>query len=116
MTAAIPGQLSLAPDLAPDVPMSGRDSRGRFLKGNQHASTGGRARAERLTADERRAIARAGFRALVDQRFAGDGNAAREYIGKLGAWAVERAAYAGTILYNPEAYPHPGAMPAGERR
>jgi hypothetical protein len=93
--------------------MTGRDDRGRFVRGNQYASTGGKARAATLTAEQRKAIARAGFRALVDQRFAGDGNAAREYLTKVGQWAIEHTAYAGTSIYN-GIFEHPGPMPGGE--
>ena len=51
--------------------MNGRDTLGRFTRGNEHASAGGRARAERLTPERRRQIARAGFDALAVLYFDG---------------------------------------------
>jgi hypothetical protein len=51
--------------------MNGHDDKGRFTPGNPYASTGGRRRAETLTPERRRAIAKAGFAALCAQRFGG---------------------------------------------
>lgn len=50
--------------------MTGRDSRGRFTSGNPDASTGGKARAARLTPERRRAIAAAGWAAIHAERAA----------------------------------------------
>lgn len=88
--------------------MNGRDTSGRFTPGNGYASSGGRRRAEVLTAARRAAIARAGWQAVVVQRFGGD--AAASWFGRLGAWAAERAAFGGSVIYNP-VWEHPGPMP-----
>ncbi len=60
--------------------MTGRDTAGRFLPGNGYAAIGGRVRADRLTPDRRREIARAGFAAMVARRFGGDVTAAARAI------------------------------------
>jgi hypothetical protein len=51
--------------------MTDRDERGRFLAGNRLASAGGKARAEKLTPEQRHAIAKAGFAALATKYFDG---------------------------------------------
>ena len=56
--------------------MTGKDDFGRFTSGNGYASVGGRVRAERLTPERRREIARSGWLALVDRRYDGDASAA----------------------------------------
>lgn len=91
--------------------MNGRDDRGRFARGNAEASAGGQARAARLAPERRREIARAGWLAVVAKRFGGDAEAAGAYLGKLGAWTVDRAAYGGSAIAKPDAYPHPRPMP-----
>ena len=69
--------------------MADRGKFGRFGPGNSFGSAGGRARAERLTPEQRREIGRAGWRGLVDKRFGGDEDAAREWFAALGAWASQ---------------------------
>lgn len=81
--------------------MTDRNQRGRFLPGNTTAQRGGQARAAALPPERRQEIARAGWRALVERRFAGDHQAAAEYVGALGAWAAEKVAYAGSPIYQP---------------
>jgi hypothetical protein len=56
------------------------DELGRFVSGNKVARTGRHARAARLTPDRRKEIARAGWDALVQQRFDGDEEAARHWL------------------------------------
>jgi hypothetical protein len=51
--------------------MTGHDDHGRFTAGNPFASSGGRARAETLTPERRREIAKVGFAALAEQMFYG---------------------------------------------
>jgi hypothetical protein len=70
--------------------MSERTPAGRFAPGNTTASQGGQARAARLSATRRQAIARLGWQALVERHFDGDTARAADYIGRLGAWAAER--------------------------
>lgn len=43
-----------------------------FTPGNKHASTGGHARAAKLSADRRAEIARSGFDATTQKHFSGD--------------------------------------------
>ena len=86
-----------------------RDERGRFTEGNAYASMGGRVRAERLTPARRQAIARAGWQGLVEHRFHGDEAAAAAWLGALGAWAVERAAFGGSVIFQP-VYEYPGGL------
>lgn len=81
--------------------LTDRNRLGRFLPGNSTAQRGGQARAAALPPERRQAIARAGWQALVEQRFAGDHQAAAEYIGRLGAWAAEQTAYADSPIYQP---------------
>lgn len=88
--------------------MSDRDALGRFLPGNVTASTGGKLRAERLSPERRQAIARAGWRGLVNRRFGGDARAAGEWLGALGAWAAD-APYRDRF----PVFEHPGPCPAG---
>ncbi|MEZ4864136.1 MAG: hypothetical protein R3C14_22680 [Caldilineaceae bacterium] len=85
-----------------------RDGRGRFTKGNQVSAAGGQARAKALTPKQRKAISRKGWRAMVRKHFAGDDQAARAWLGALGAWAYDQAAGAGNGIIAP-AYSHPGA-------
>lgn len=56
--------------------MTGKDTQGRFTSGNGYASVGGRVRAERLTPERRREIARSGWQARVDRYYHGDTTAA----------------------------------------
>jgi general stress protein YciG len=65
--------------------MTGRDDRGRFARGNAEARRGGQARAQALTPERRREIARAGWLAVVTKRFGGDAEAAAAYLDSLGA-------------------------------
>lgn len=90
--------------------MTGRDAHGRFTPGNPYASKGGKARAERLTSEQRKEIARKGFYGLVAQRFNDDRDAACSWLGKLGAWASD-APYRDSFPL----FPHPGPCPGGER-
>lgn len=64
--------------------MTGKDTQGRFTEGNGYASIGGRRRAERLTAEQRRAIARAGFAAMVAKCYHGDTRQAARAIARAG--------------------------------
>jgi hypothetical protein len=102
------------------IPQLSRDRlpNGRFAPANTLSIQGGHARAAVLDPDRRREIARsgglAGFRALVDRYFDGDLAAAKAYIAKRGAWAAEHTAYAGTSIYHPFAFPHPGPLPAAK--
>lgn len=95
--------------------MTGKDPHGRFTPGNGYASIGGRRRAEALPAERRAAIARAGWQAVVVHRFGGDADAARRWLGALGAWAAERAAFAGSPIFQ-SVWEHPGPCPRGEVR
>lgn len=81
--------------------LTDRNQRGRFLPGNQTAARGGQARAAKLPPKRRQEIARAGWQAFVERHFAGDEQAAGEYIGQLGAWAAEQVAYADSPIYQP---------------
>ncbi len=60
--------------------MNDRDAAGRFTRGNEHASAGGRARAEKLSPARRREIARAGFAALSVLYFDGSKRAAAAWL------------------------------------
>ena len=88
--------------------MNGRNQAGLFVRGNPWASQGGRARAERLTPQQRRAIARQGFAAFVERRFGGDREAAVSWLGTLGAWASD-APYRDRF----PVFDHPGPCPMG---
>jgi hypothetical protein len=85
-----------------------RDENGRFLPGHRWAARGGQARAEKLTARERKAIARKGFDALVTSRFGGDRKAAKE-------WLVAKGLAALDAHYDPvlRKWEDPGPMPGG---
>lgn len=83
-----------------------RDERGRFLPGNALAKMGGQARARALCPHCRRQISRAGWRGLVEKRFHGDVDRARQWLGKLGAWASD----AGYREIGLGAFQHPGPM------
>jgi hypothetical protein len=85
-----------------------RDENGRFLPGHHWAVKGGQARAEKLSAKERKAIARKGFQALVDSRFGGDREAAVAWLTAKGQWANDQH-------YSPEmqVFRDPGPMPGG---
>ena len=95
--------------------MNGRADRGRFAPGNPYAAQGGRARSERLTPDRRQAIARLGFEAFVARYFDGDRVAAAVWLGRLGAWAADQV-FAGSPIYKPDVYRHPGLLKQGRRR
>lgn len=86
--------------------MNDRDPHGRFTPGNGYASVGGRRRAEALPAERRAAIARAGWQAVVVQRFGGDMDAAKAWFGAVGAWASD-APYRETF----PKFAHPGPCP-----
>ncbi len=70
---------------------------GCFTPHNAQAAAGGRARAAALTPERRQEIARLGGKkgwvALVEKQFGGDVAAAKEFIGRRGAWAADVAAY-----------------------
>jgi hypothetical protein len=93
--------------------MTGRDGCGRFAPGNPWASRGGRVRAAKLSPERRREIARMGWEALVSKRFHGDVEAAKRWLGDLGAWAADQA-YRGTSIYKPDVFRHPGPCPGGD--
>ncbi|MCO6450407.1 MAG: hypothetical protein J5I90_06420 [Caldilineales bacterium] len=84
---------------------NGRDSKGRFTRGNPYAARGGRARAQALSPQRRREIARLGFAALVETRFDGDSDMARGWLGSVGAWAGD--VYRGTPW---QRFQHPGGI------
>jgi hypothetical protein len=86
-----------------------RDENGQFLPGNRWASQGGQARAKKLTAKERTAIARKGFDALVAKRFGGDRDAAVAWLTAKGQWANDQHFH--EYL---QVFPDPGPMPGGE--
>ncbi len=94
------------------TPNTDRNAAGHFLPGNTTAQRGGQARAAKLSPARRQEIARAGWQALVERHFAGDEQAAGEYISRLGAWAAEQTAYAGSPIYQP-VWAHPGPLPGG---
>lgn len=105
--------------MAPDPePLFNRDPRtGRFVAHNLASYQGGRARAERLSPQRRRAIASMGFAAFVAKRFGGDRQAAVRWLGQLGAWAVEEAAYRNCPqIYKPGYWPHPGPCPHSDQK
>lgn len=91
------------------APGYGRKTDGRFDLCNPYCFKGGRARAEKLTPERRREIAKMGFAALVEKRFGGDRLAARLYLGLLGAWASD-APYRDLF----PKFPHPGPVPSLE--
>ncbi len=90
--------------------MPDKDPQGRFTPGNGYASIGGRRRAETVPPARRAAIARAGWQGLVVHRFAGDADAARRWLGALGAWSAERAAFGGSPLFQ-AVWEQPGPCP-----
>ncbi len=61
----------------------------RFQKGNTYASRGGRARAQKLSAEERKEIARAGRQAVVEKIFEGDAEAQRQWWRELSLYNYE---------------------------
>lgn len=69
-----------------------RDSRGRFVRGNSIAATGGHARAQKLSPRRRKAIARQARRRMVERHFAGDDRQQRAYFAELGRYAYEAQA------------------------
>lgn len=71
--------------------MTGKDTLGRFTEGNGYAALGGRRRAEQLTPERRREIARAGWLAFVSKYHAGDVRQA--------ARAVAQAGNPGDVIY-----------------
>lgn len=90
---------------------NGRDRRGRFAAGNIHARAGGIRRAQVLSPERRREIARKGgkaaIRALADRYFGGDIQAARR-------WWVARNLYLQDSQYRAQglgAFPDPGPLP-----
>jgi hypothetical protein len=90
--------------------MSNRDANGRFLPGNEIASAGGKARAEKLPAWRRREIARKGFQAMVDQHFNGDRGKATRWLAATGLHTLDEAARDRDWFYQfPDPGPHPGA-------
>lgn len=84
-----------------------RDRRGRFTKGNQISKRGGQARAKALTPQQRQAISRKGWAALVRKHFDGDEVAAKAWFGQLGAWNYDQQAGAGNG-YIFSVFLHPG--------
>jgi hypothetical protein len=87
---SVPLSEPLVKDLPPQL--CERDARGRFVAGNHASSAGGRARAIKLPARRRRAIARRGYRAMVRKHFGSDGRAQRQYLAQLGTYNYERMA------------------------
>jgi hypothetical protein len=73
------------------------------------SSRGGRARAAKLSADRRRDIARMGWLALVERRFAGDAQAAREWLRAKGLWANDQS-----LPPEIRRFRDPGPMPQGD--
>ncbi|MEZ4714273.1 MAG: hypothetical protein R3A44_44235 [Caldilineaceae bacterium] len=65
-------------------PDPNRSAGGKFAKGNTISSKGGQARAAKLGKRRRRQIAKQGFQALVDKRFNGNRQLAKN-------WVVARA-------------------------
>jgi hypothetical protein len=91
-----------------------RNLKGQFTAGNTFAKRGGKARARSLTKAQRRAIARAGWEAMVEQQFGGDEALAKEWWGRIGKWASDVAAgYAGTHI---QVFHHPGSPEEFRRR
>ncbi len=74
--------------------MAERDEKGRFIKGSAAAfgARGGRARAARLTPEERVELARLGLQAVADRYFGGDVIAAQAWLAVRGGKARGRAA------------------------
>jgi len=66
-----------------------RDSRGRFMTGNQFASIGGKARAARLSPARRKEIAIMGLKGLANKRFGGNIDVARNWLIKTGLAALD---------------------------
>lgn len=91
-----------------EQPKPQRDSYGRFTKGNQIAQRGGYARAAALSPRRRRQIARQGWRGLVTKHFAGDEQAAKTWLGAVGAYHYDQAVRDAWGAVRP-AFPHPGA-------
>lgn len=60
--------------------MKNRDSKGRFAKNNKISSLGGKARAKKLTPEQRSAIARKGFAAFKDKYFDGSTSDAMQWL------------------------------------
>jgi hypothetical protein len=91
-----------------------RDENGRFLPGHHWARRGGQARAKKLTAKERKAIARKGFDALVASRFGGDRDAAVAWLTAKGQWANDQH-YAPQmrVFEDPGPMPENGQAPGG---
>lgn len=73
-----------------------RDERGRFVLGNAMASVGGRARAAKLSPEQRSAIALMGFWGLVNKRFDGNKERALFWLSKVGFWGYDQP-YVGTF-------------------
>ena len=70
--------------------MSGRDNKGRFVRGNDYASAGGKARAEGLEPARRKEIAGMGLQAIADRHCGGDLELAGEWLSALGSSAERR--------------------------
>ena len=70
--------------------MSGRDNKGRFMRGNDYASAGGKARADGLEPARRKEIAGMGPQAIADRHCGGDLELAGEWLSALGSSAVRR--------------------------
>jgi hypothetical protein len=70
--------------------MAERDERGRFVKGGGGGAAGGRARAAKLSAEERSRIAAMGLQAIADRDFEGDVEAAQRWLASQGGQAVAR--------------------------
>ena len=91
---------------------AGRDSKGRFTRGNTYAADGGRARAAKLSKRRRKAIARKARRAMVRKHFGGDDRAQRRYFAQLGTYNYEvmAAVTGGLGLSVRRAAAHPGPI------
>lgn len=61
----------------------------KFTNNNSFASKGGKARAERLSAERRREIARRARAVMVSRHFGGDDLAQRAYFAELGVYNYE---------------------------
>jgi hypothetical protein len=88
---------------------TGRDGNGRFLPGHPFASKGGKARAKKLPAWRRKAIAIQGYWAMVRKHFDGNPAAANAWLAKAGQHAQDAAAREGGWLFQ---FPDPGPHPA----
>ena len=85
-------------------PDPNRSAGGKFAKGNTISSKGGQARAAKLSKRRRRQIAKQGFQALVDKRFNGNRQLAKNWVGDIGAHNYAKS----TGLRLKACFAHPG--------